>query len=116
MATGIHISQSSKVRSHSKKNKEKNLNITGARYVQDFSLALTFNKGECRIVDFLPLFQKYVKGDNLIYFAPERFKKFIVKNGNVYWGENEDVIFPVPLLYLGDLNTEQNDEIILFTI
>ena len=101
------------MRNHSQKNKEKNLIITDARYVHDFSLALTFNTGKCRIVDFLPLFQKYVKGNNLIYFAPERFKKFILKNGNIYWGRNEDVIFPVQLLYSGGLNSKYNDEIIL---
>ncbi len=116
MATGVHLSQSGKVRSHSQKNKEKNLNITEAHYLQNFSLALTFNTGESRIIDFLPLFQKYVKGHNLIYFAPYRFKKFIVKSGNIYWGRNEDVIFPVQLLYSGGLNKEQEDEKILFII
>ncbi len=116
MATGVHLSQSGKVRSHSQKNKEKNLNITEAHYLQDFSLALTFNTGKCLIVDFLPLFQKYVKGNNLIYFATERFKKFILKNGNIYWGRNEDIIFPVQLLYSGGFNRKHNDEIILFTI
>lgn len=116
MATGVHLSQSRKMRSHSQKNKEKNLSITEARYVQDFSLALAFNTSECRIVDFLPLFQKHVKGNNLRYFAPDRFKKFIVKNGNIYWGRNEDVILPVQLLYSEDLNKEQEDEKILFII
>ncbi len=110
MATGVHLSQSRKMQSHSQKNKEKNLVITASHYVQDFSLAFTFNTGECRIVDFLHLFQKHVKGNNLIYFAPNRFKKFIVKNGNIYWGRNEDVIFPVQFLYSGSLNKEQDDE------
>jgi len=27
---------------------------------------------------FFPLFYKYVKSENLLYFAPENFKKFVV--------------------------------------
>lgn len=38
-----------------------------------------------------------MKGENLNYFAPQNFKKFI-RNGNVYWGKDEDVIFPIELL------------------
>jgi hypothetical protein len=47
------------------------------------------------------MFHKYVKGDNLKYFAP---KKLTVKNGNLYWGKNEEVIFPISLLF-----DEEND-------
>jgi hypothetical protein len=72
--------------------------VKTAKYVQDFLIAITFTNGKTKLVDFLPLFHKYAKGDNLKYFAPHKFKKFIVKNGNIYWGKNEDVIFPVSLL------------------
>jgi hypothetical protein len=81
-----------------------NLAILSAKYVQDFLIAITFTNGKTKLVDFLPLFHKHVKGDNLKYFAPQNFKKFIVKNGNIYWGKNEDVIFPVALF----LNEENN--------
>ena len=64
------------------------------------------------MVNFLPLFEKYVKGDTLKYFAPERFKKFIVKKGNIYWGRNEDVIFPVNLLLKGSVSDVALEEIL----
>jgi hypothetical protein len=69
-----------------------------ARYMNDFSVAVTFSNGITQLVNFLPLLEKHLKGDNLKYFSLERFKKFIVKNGNIYWGKNEDVSFPITSL------------------
>ncbi len=34
------------------------LTITAAEYIEDYKLRLTFNNGEVRIVDFVPLMQK----------------------------------------------------------
>jgi hypothetical protein len=104
MANGVHTSQKSKVRGHRQKTEQKDLAIKSAKYVQDFLIAITTTNGKTKLVDFLPLFHKYVKGDNLKYFAPQNFKKFIVKNGNIYWGKNEDVIFPVSLLLAEENN------------
>jgi hypothetical protein len=113
MANGIHLSQKRKVRSDSKKTKEENITVVAARYISDFSIAVSFSTGRTQLVNFLPLFEKYVKGDNLKYFAPERFKKFIVKNGNIYWGRNEDVIFPISaFLKKNTIQAETLDEIL----
>ena len=98
MANSIHLSKESKVRSHRQKTEKKIATIKSAKYLYDFTLAINFSNEKTKLVDFLPLFQKYVKGENLIYFSPNQFKKFIIKNGNIYWGENEDVIFPANLL------------------
>jgi hypothetical protein len=98
MANGIHTSQKGKMRRHKQKAEQKDLSIVSAKYVQDFIIAITFSNGKTNVVDFLPLFQNHVKGDNLKYFAPINFKKFIVNDGNIYWGKNEDVIFPVSFL------------------
>lgn len=86
------------MRSRNQKIEQKNLSIRSAKYIHDFIIAVYFSSGEKKLIDFLPLFHQYVKGNNLKYFAPQNFKKFIVKNGNIYWGKNEDVIFPVSLL------------------
>lgn len=113
MGNGIHLSQKRKVRSHSQKNKEENVTVVTARYISDFTIAVSFSCGRTQLVNFLPLFEKYVKGDNLKYFAPGRFKKFIVKNGNIYWGSNEDVIFPVSFFFkYTALQVETSDEIL----
>lgn len=113
MASGVHISQKRRMRSHSKETqKEETVMIIAARYINDFSIAVSFSSGKTSLVNFLPLFEKYVKGDNLKYFAPERFKKFIVKNGNIYWGRNEDVIFPVSDLLKQKAKRQTTDEIL----
>jgi hypothetical protein len=113
MGNGVHLSQKRKVRSRSQKTQEKNITVTAARYISDFSVAITFSSGITQLVNFLPLFDKYAKGDNLKYFAPERFRKFIVKNGNIYWGKNEDLIFPVNLLYKRiSILTDTSEEIL----
>ena len=100
------------MRSDQNKSKEKVILITEAKYISEFNIALTFSDGKKRVVDFLPLFNKYVKGDNLKYFDITRFKKFILKNGSIYWGKNEDVIFTLDLLY----DEFEGEEEVLFVI
>lgn len=117
MGNGVHISQKSKVRRHRKK-AEQEITLASGRYLHDFIITLTFSSGGkelTRVVDFLPLFQRYVKGDNLKYFAPANFKKFIIKNGNIYWGKDEDVIFPSAML-IGEMNSKDSSEEILYVI
>lgn len=120
MGNGIHISQKSKVRRNKQKVEQKSIIVLSGRYVHDFIITITFSDGAgwkiTRLVDFLPLFHKYVKGDNLKYFAPAKFKKFIVKNGNIYWGKNEDVIFPVQLLVKQQKEKNNTKEEILYVI
>lgn len=104
MANSVHLSKKSKVRHHKQKNPEEIIAIKSARYLYDFTIAINFTNGKTEPVDFLPLFHKYVKGENLVYFSPTEFKKFVVQNGNIYWGKNEDVIFPADLLLKEKLN------------
>lgn len=116
MGNGVHISQKSKVRRHKQKN-DQEIMLIGGRYLHDFVIALTFSihdEKKTRQIDFLPLFQKHVKGDNLKYFAPGNFKKFKIKNNNIYWGKNEDVIFSSSTLL--DLSLTSATEEILYVI
>jgi hypothetical protein len=117
MGNSVHIPQKSKMRSRRKK-AEQEITLVSGKYTHDFFIALTFtSKGNklTKLVNFLPLFQQYVKGDNLKYFAPANFKKFVIKNGNIYWGKDEDVIFPSGLL-LEQLNSKKTSEEILYII
>lgn len=74
-----------KVQNRPQKNKHESLIVESAKYINDFKIAVAFSNGKTKLIDFLPLFHKYVKGENLNYFAPQNFKKFIVLNGNIYW-------------------------------
>jgi len=99
MENGIRLAKNPEQRSQATKGKGKNVFIKAARYINDFSVAVTFSTGITQLVNFLPLFEKHLKGDNLKYFSLERFKKFIVKNGSICWGKNEDIIFPASSLF-----------------
>lgn len=99
MANHMHASPKSKAVNHSLKTDKKNISIKAARYMNDFSVAVTFSTGITQLINFLPLFEKHVKGANLKYFSLERFKQFMVKDGNICWGKNEDVIFPAASLF-----------------
>ncbi len=94
------------------KARQKNITVESGRYMHDFIIAISFSNKETKLVDFLPLFHKYVKGDYLKYFAPQNFKKFIIKNGKIYWGRNEDVIFSQDILLNQYGVADKTDEIL----
>ena len=97
--------------SHRKKNQPE-ITLVSAKYLHDFFIILTFSDGNMKhyiVQDFLPLFQQYVRGDYIKYFAPANFKKFTVKNGNIYWGKDEDVIFPSNMLLGKQSSTNKED-------
>jgi hypothetical protein len=75
------------------------LEISKATYIAGKKMLVKFSNGKSKMVDFGPLFKKYVKGDFLIFAMPGNFKKFKVSGGNLFWGENEDVIFSAQTLY-----------------
>ncbi len=116
MGTVLHLQQKGKQRNHSTKAEEKSVTIESAEYVGDFQIRLFFSNGKSKVVDFLPLFCKYVKGEYTKYFSPALFKKFIVKKGNIYWGRNEDVIFPLSLLLEKLSKVSEDNEEVLFII
>ncbi len=98
------------MRNHNQKIEQEIL-IKSAKYINDFNIVICFTNGKTKMIDFLPLFHKYVKGDYLDYFDPPKFKKFNIKNGNIYWGENEDIIFPADFL-LNEKSQNAQEEIL----
>ena len=70
------------------------LKIVAAEYVSDYTLRLTFNTGEVRLVDFTPLMQKGIcrKLQDLDYFKSFRLDPFTVD-----W--NDEIGFAPRYLY-----------------
>ena len=89
-----------------------NLKIVKAHFLGGYKILLTFSNGMQRIINFQPIFNKYVKGYYSKHFIPENFKKFIIKNGNIYWGKNEEVIFPVSFLSKSKHGITQKEEVL----
>ena len=77
--------------------------IKEVNYLNEFKLEIHFNDGKIQTVDFCnflnthdhPQFNKYKKEEN--------FKKYKIENGNVVWGKDWDLIFPINQLYEGKI-------------
>lgn len=91
--------------------KEESLTILKAIQLKNYELLLYFSNGEQRIVNFISLLS-LLSGAYSKYALPQYFKKFLVKNGNVYWGKNEDVIFSVNDLFMGNFSKKPKEEIL----
>jgi hypothetical protein len=113
MEQSFHIQSKSGKRGNKRKNPDtQKLNIIKADYISGFKILLTFSNGRQRIFDFHPLFLKTVKGFYAKYLVPSNFRKFIIENGNIFWGKDEDVIFPVSFLYNSKYSRSLREEVL----
>ena len=80
------------------------ISIREAKYIDGFKVEVLFSDNKKQVVDFSgflannshPQFNRYKK--------PENFRKFKIENGNIVWGKDWDMIFPVYDLYKGKVN------------
>ena len=79
------------------------IKITTATYLQAFKIKIEFSDNTFKIIDFEPFLKEnphpqWEKYNNITYF-----KKFKIENGNLVWGRNWDLVFPVYNLYIGNI-------------
>jgi hypothetical protein len=82
----------------------KTIFIIDAKHKGNHKLEIVFNDNKKTTVNFEsflkthrhPQFNKYKKVEN--------FKKFKIENGNIIWGRNWDMIFPLHELYEGKIS------------
>ena len=77
------------------------LYIVRAEYAGDVSLHIFFSDGTSQTVDFKPFILANPHPQYNRYIEPKNFKKFTIEHGNVVWGKNWDMIFPIEQLYRG---------------
>ena len=77
------------------------LYLKKAEYIGQLCLRLTFNDGSERSIDFMPFFNSHSHPQYNKYSDPAKFRKFTIENGNVVWGKNWDLMFPIEQLYSG---------------
>ena len=77
--------------------------IVNAEYVADLSLRLCFSDGVVNVVDFGEYIRNNPHPQHDKYLDPELFKTFSLENGNVVWGEDWDMVFPIEDLYIGKI-------------
>ena len=76
------------------------VNVTSARVVAPYTLAITFSDGAERTVDFGPFLRNSLHPAVRAYLDETRFQQFALRNGNLNWNDY-DLIFPVADLYAG---------------
>ena len=64
-------------------------------------MRVSFNDGTEQVVDFSPYLIQRPHPQYDKYRDIELFKTFSVEMGNIVWGENWDLIFPVEQLHQG---------------
>lgn len=77
--------------------------IVKAEYAGDLRLDISFSDGNKRCIDFRPYILSHHHPQYDRYIEPKNFKKFRLEQGNVVWGKNWDLIFPLEQLYKGVL-------------
>ena len=79
------------------------ISVKKAKYLDDFKIEILFNDNKKKIVDFAAFLRSHSHPQFNKYKKSEYFKKFQVENGNVVWGKNWDMIFPLYDLYQGKI-------------
>lgn len=75
--------------------------VVRAEYAGDVKLHIFFSDGTSQVVDFRPFIISHPHPQYNRYIEPKNFKKFYIDHGNVVWGKNWDMIFPIEQLHRG---------------
>jgi hypothetical protein len=81
----------------------KTILVTGATYIQAYKVKIEFSDNTFRVIDFEPFLKENRHPQWDKYNNVDNFKKFKIENGNLVWGRNWDLVFPVSGLYTGNL-------------
>ena len=81
-----------------------NIEVKNATYLDGYRLAIVFNDGKNQVVDFSGFISNNNKEALSKYKNISQFKKFRIEDGNIVWGKDWDLIFPVWELYKGKIN------------
>ena len=84
-----------------RKNKQADIKIINAAYLSDYKVLVLFSNNRMKIVDFAKAIAEYAIGECAIFANKTAFKKFSIENGNIVWGKNWDLIFPVIDIFNG---------------
>jgi len=77
------------------------LSVAKADYLDGYRLAILFSDGTTQVVDFSSFLKNHPHPQHDKYQQLDNFKQFHIERGNVVWGEDWDLIFPVAQLHQG---------------
>jgi hypothetical protein len=79
------------------------LYITKAEDMGNLTVSLTFSDNTVQTVDIGDFIRRHPHPQYNKYLDPRKFRRFTIDNGNIVWGKNWDMIFPVEHLHAGRL-------------
>lgn len=77
------------------------ISVKEALWAGDYKVDIIFNDNKKKTIDFAVFLNSHSHPQYNKYKQPTQFKKFRIENGNLVWGKDWDMIFPVYDLYLG---------------
>lgn len=81
----------------------KPISIIKAEYVGDLSVKIVFNDNTSNTIDVGTFIKQHPHPQYNKYLEEKNFKKFKIDLGNIVWGNNWDLIFPLEQLYNGKI-------------
>ena len=83
------------------------MRIIKAKYIRNYKVKLFFSDKKSKIVNFAD----FILGSSNPVFSQyadlKKFKKFKLEFGNIVWGRNWDLIFPLEQLYEGKIKISE---------
>lgn len=80
---------------------KKDIRVTSASLQEPFKILAVFSDGSRKEIDFFPFLNSKRNTYLKKYLKPANFINFSIEDGNIVWGEEWDLIFPVEQLYTG---------------
>ena len=77
------------------------LYIIKAENAGNLTVSLTFSDNTVQTVNIGEFIRRHPHPQYNKYLDPRKFSRFAIENGNIVWGKNWDLIFPVEQLYAG---------------
>ncbi|MBQ6210884.1 MAG: DUF2442 domain-containing protein [Prevotella sp.] len=79
------------------------LYIIKAENAGNLTVCLTFSDNTVQTVDIGEFIRRHPHPQYNKYLDPRKFSHFAIENGNIVWGKNWDLIFPVEQLHTGEI-------------
>nr|WP_295931160.1 DUF2442 domain-containing protein [uncultured Dyadobacter sp.] len=77
------------------------MKVVGAKYLSDYKILINFSDHTSRAVDFADFLLNNFHPQYDKYKQLTHFRRFKIENGNIVWGNDWDLIFPVDQLHAG---------------
>ncbi len=78
-----------------------NIKIIKAEDIGNLNILIHFSDSKQQTIDIGDFIRRHPHPQYNKYLDPKRFRRFSIENGNIVWGKNWDLIFPLEQLYAG---------------